>query len=286
MLIVSPPDHTRVAPGDRLMVRVEPAPEVTPSAITAVAVLAEKPLGLNLVKGSLPAVLTIQVPESAPSGLYHLTALARDGDGHLLSSPSVVVDVERSLPPLALRIEPKRLEFRALGETLPVRVSGSFPGGALVDLSRSREIEFTSLDARVATVDGHGLVAATGPGSTEIAARYRSGPMTVIPVHVATPTLMIAPASLHFDPQPIGTSSTSLSVTVTNRGAEPLEITSVQATGDFAAQEDCLRSSPIPLDGTCHVTVIFTPNTAVSLGSRATSAATVVPLEGEGEARK
>ena len=284
--IVAPADHARVAPGDRVNVRVESAPG---HAISAVAVACDRQIGTTLVRGGLPASVPVQIPTSAASGLYHLTAVARDASGQLVSSASVTLDVERNLPPQSLRLEPAGLNFRALGETLPVRASGVFTGNVRADVTRSPEVEYSAVDPRVATVNAMGQVRAEGPGSTEVIAVYRGGPSTSVTVRVSTPPAMIAPASIRFDPQLVGSSSPGRTVTVTNRGSESLDITAVKAGGDFDVNEDCLHSSPLPVGGTCYVTVTFTPSQpgprtgTVTIGTRATTASTVVHLQGEGK---
>jgi len=287
--IVAPADHTRVAPGDRVNVRVEGA---AGHAVSAVIVAVDRQIGTTLVRGGLPASVPVQIPASAPSGAYHLTALARDASGRLVSSTSVTLDVERNLPPQSLRLEPVGLNFRAIGETLPLRTSGLFPGNSRADVTRSPEVEYSTVDPRVATVNAQGQVTAEGPGSTEVVAAYRGGPSASVQVRVSVPATMIAPASIRFDPQPVGSSSAGRTVTITNRGGEPLEITDVKAGGDFAINEDCLHSSPLPVGGTCYITVTFTPSMpgrragTVTIGTRVTTASTVVHLEGEGKSAR
>ncbi len=284
--IVAPADHTRVAPGSLVNVRVEaPAGQ----AISAVAVAAGRPIGTTLVRGALPATVPVEIPSSTPSGLYHLTALARESSGQLVSSAAVTLDVERNLPPQSLDIEPAGLNFRSIGETLPLRVQGVFGGNARADVTRSPEVEYRTADARVATVNGQGQVTAEGQGSTEVVARYHSGPAASAVIRVAAPVTMVSPASVHFDPEPVGASSAGRTVTVTNRSSEPLSITSIRSSGDFEVNEDCLHSSPLPAGGTCYITVTFAPAAArkhsgtITISDRTTTASTVVHLEGEGK---
>jgi Abnormal spindle-like microcephaly-assoc'd, ASPM-SPD-2-Hydin len=285
--IVAPIDRTRVAPGERLDVRVQALPG---HAVSAVAISGERPIGVTLMRGALPATIPVQIPSSTPSGLYRLTALARDS-GQLVSSAPVIVDVERSLPPQRLQIEPRGLSFQALGETLPLRVLGAFAGSPGAEVTRSPDMQYTALDSNVATVNAQGQVTAEGPGSTDIVARYRGGPAASIAVRVSAPAAMISPATIRFGPQPVGVPGASRTVTVTNRSNTPLEITSVQPGGDFAVAEDCLQSSPLPAGGTCYVTVTFTPSVAgqragsVTIGTRNSAVATVVRLQGQGELR-
>ena len=283
--IVAPADRARVAPGDRVNVRLESA---SGRAFSAIVIAGERPIGMTITRAALPANVPIQIPASIPAGIYHLTALARASSGEVVSSPPVTVDVERSTLPQSLRLEPQGLMFRAIGEMLPLRAEALF-AGVRVDVTRSPQMEYSALDSNVATVNPQGQVIAAGAGSTEITARYHDGPRATVTVHVAAPAAIVSPTTIRFDAQPIGASSASRTVTLANRGGEALEITAVKAGGEFAVNEDCLHSSPLPVGGTCYITVTFTPVKAgprvgaVTISNRATTAATVVHLEGEGK---
>lgn len=62
---------------------------------------------------------------------------------------------------------------------------------------------------------------------------------------------------LVFDPQTVGTTSPSQQVTLTNTGNQPLNITSITATGDFAQTNTC--GSSLAPGGNCNINVTFTP---------------------------
>jgi len=70
--------------------------------------------------------------------------------------------------------------------------------------------------------------------------------------------LVLAPASLNFPSQVVGTTSASQSVTLTNNAASVLTVTSVLATGDFAETNTC--GTTVGPGGTCTITVTFTPS--------------------------
>src|SRR5205807_273624 len=72
-----------------------------------------------------------------------------------------------------------------------------------------------------------------------------------------------SPSSLSFASQMLGTSSTSLAVTLTDSGNADLTISSLNMTGDFSQTNNCGTSlSP---GASCTINVVFTPQV---LGSR------------------
>lgn len=70
----------------------------------------------------------------------------------------------------------------------------------------------------------------------------------------------LAPTSLTFPSQPIGTTSTAQTVTLTNSGNAPLAISNVQATGDYAQTNNC-PGSLNPGSG-CTIIITFSPTVA------------------------
>jgi hypothetical protein len=74
-------------------------------------------------------------------------------------------------------------------------------------------------------------------------------------------TTSISPASLTFNGQSIGTTSASQPVTITNTGANPMTVSTVSASGDFAATTQC---TSIAASQSCTVNVTFTPTASGS----------------------
>ncbi len=70
-------------------------------------------------------------------------------------------------------------------------------------------------------------------------------------------TAALAPASVVFPTQPVGTSSAAQNVTLTNSGNAALNIVSIQATGDYAQTNNC-AAALAPGFG-CTISVAFTP---------------------------
>jgi trimeric autotransporter adhesin len=74
---------------------------------------------------------------------------------------------------------------------------------------------------------------------------------------MAAPKIDVAPTSLFFGLQKIGTVSTSQNLTVHNTGTLPLHITQASSTGEFNVSNNCPAS--VAVDATCTLAVSFAP---------------------------
>ena len=105
---------------------------------------------------------------------------------------------------------------------------------------------------------------------------------------VASPCLSISPSSYQLGNQAVGTTSAPQTATLTNTGAPGLTVTSVTASGDFAETNTCVSSSPLPSNGSCSVSVTFTPTApgtrtgALTITGNATVRPQTVTLTGTG----
>jgi len=110
-----------------------------------------------------------------------------------------------------------------------------------------------------------------------------------------TPLVTFTPSSLNFANVPINTSSTSQASTLTNTGAAALTITNIAAsgtvTGDFAQTNNCpLSPNTIAVNGTCTITVTFTPTAtinqtgAVTVTDNTPNGSDILALSGNGVA--
>ena len=77
------------------------------------------------------------------------------------------------------------------------------------------------------------------------------------------PAAQVAPASLDFGTQAIGSASAGQAVNVTNTGGETLSVTGATATGDFQATSGCATS--LGAGASCTIQVAFAPS---ALGAR------------------
>ncbi|HLW79513.1 MAG TPA: choice-of-anchor D domain-containing protein [Terriglobia bacterium] len=76
---------------------------------------------------------------------------------------------------------------------------------------------------------------------------------------IVSPGIALSPAGLTFPPQLIDTTSAPLTVTLDN-GDNPLSITGITISGDYAETDTCGTSQPP--GGKCTITVTFTPTAA------------------------
>lgn len=71
-------------------------------------------------------------------------------------------------------------------------------------------------------------------------------------------TMTVIPATLTFSGQPLQTSSNPQTVTVTNTGSTSLTVSNISIAGDFLETDNC--SSTIAANGTCQISVTFSPS--------------------------
>ena len=79
----------------------------------------------------------------------------------------------------------------------------------------------------------------------------------------AAPAIAIKPSTVTYLAQQIGTSSQSVTISITNTGTAILNVSSVVTTGDFAETDTCL-GTPVLQNGNCLVQVTFLPTAAGS----------------------
>jgi hypothetical protein len=90
----------------------------------------------------------------------------------------------------------------------------------------------------------------------------------IIPLsgHGLYPVASISPSTLDFGDQPLGTTSTSQHIQLTNTGAVNLTIKTVTLIGinpaDFSEVDDCRALSPLTSARTCGFTIVFAPSAA------------------------
>jgi hypothetical protein len=120
-------------------------------------------------------------------------------------------------------------------------------------------------------------IADTAPGSPQLVALVGAG---------GAPIATLSPTSLIFSAQTVGTSSAPQTVTLTNTGSGPLNITQISATGDFSQTNTC--STSLAVGSACQISVTFTPTTAgnrtsiVTIADNASGSPQTVALLGTG----
>jgi hypothetical protein len=140
--------------------------------------------------------------------------------------------------------------------------SGTAPcGGALAKSAKcTLSVTFTPTDT--GSIKGAVSIATSGPGSPQIVGLSGTG---AIPV-------TLAPTSLTFAAQTVGTTSAPQTVTLTNNSGGTLTISSIAASGDFAAAPSGATpcGATVASGTTCTFSVTFTPNVKGSITGAAT----------------
>src|SRR5258706_11885769 len=173
--ITSPSDGSVVAPGQTISVSVS-SPSNT--AFKQVFVIGEQPLPNSSMATSAPASFSILIPQGTRPGKYMLTAWGTTTANQLQAS-SITVDVERTDLPTSLTTNKTQISLRSEGQPLPLRISGKFADGSVVDVTASSNLAYTSSNTSVATVNNNGVVTAITAGSASITATYGQGTQSV-----------------------------------------------------------------------------------------------------------
>lgn len=136
-------------------------------------------------------------------------------------------------------------------------------------------------------------LAYTGVGTVVVAAdqtgngNYAAATEVTESVVVNAATLGIGAASISFGSQPLGTTSQAQTLILTNTYGFPISVTSVQATGDYAAAANC---PSVAAGGTCSIGVTFTPTATgtrtgtLTVANAESNATQTVTLTGVGTA--
>lgn len=107
------------------------------------------------------------------------------------------------------------------------------------------------------------------------------GNITAYGFLVTAPEASVAPASLTFGNQAVGTPSAAQVVTVTNGGSAPLTVSNVgfagTNAGDYSESDTCISGSPVAPGGACTINVTFNPTAA------GTSLANLVVTDNSGD---
>jgi hypothetical protein len=104
---------------------------------------------------------------------------------------------------------------------------------------------------------------------------------------VIHPFVSLSPASLSFADQLVSSASAAQSVTVTNTGAAPLNISSIVISTQFSQTNTC--ATPIDVNGACSISVTFVPTVGgtstgtLTLVDDALDSPQSVPLAGTGQ---
>jgi hypothetical protein len=175
-----------------------------------------------------------------------------------------VSPVSQAFPPEAVGVKSpaETITFTNYGSA-PLTITGiTITGDFALDVNTTTCSTSTPLGAGSPCAVGVTFTptaAGTRPGTLTIASSDPSSPVTVSlsgEGNGTAPFVILAPTSLSFVSQLVGTSSTQ-GVTLTNQGNAPLLITGITTTGNFAQTNTC--GSSVAAAGSCTISVTFTP---------------------------
>jgi hypothetical protein len=183
--ITSPRDREIVSPGQTITVLVS----VTTGVVLKGAALAlESPLTdpLPILDGRALAMPNLQFSVTIPSHLslrqYRIVAQGATDSGRVPSSGVVHIDVERPDFPKGIEIDYSQLDL-AVGEQIPLELTGKFLDGSTYNLSRSTRTRYEAAPQGVVSVSKEGNVRALSLGQAVVTTHYKIG---TLEQHVAT----------------------------------------------------------------------------------------------------
>lgn len=119
----------------------------------------------------------------------------------------------------------------------------------------------------------------TPNGTALLAATYGRGVWQVNLATTTTTTATATPSSLNFSGQAVGTTSAPQQVVIANTGTLPLQVSSINITGDFSETDTCAGQSIAP-GNTCAIEVSFAP---MQTGARTGTLTLFANLSGGGQ---
>jgi hypothetical protein len=172
-------------------------------------------------------------------------------------------------------------------------------GSAALTVSDATATGDFSLQNNCATVSPAGGTCAIQVTFTPTATGTRTGTLTITDNSAGSPRTVeltgqgavtaatVAPSSLTFASQLVGTTSSAQTITVTNPGPLGLQISHVQASGDFSETNNC--GTALTPGANCTVSVTFTPTATgnrtdnLTITDNAPDSPQTVALSGTGE---
>jgi len=136
--------------------------------------------------------------------------------GQAVDSPFINLDVEPGGPCAKIVVQPNHIELEAVDLPYRLQVSCTFADGTFMDITHSTQIQYTSFNTSVATVDQNGLVRLVGPGMTTIMASFNGQTKgTLIEVPKPKPAVPSTSASASPAPNASGWDNSNVAITLT-----------------------------------------------------------------------
>jgi len=279
---INPKEGQIVHPGETIHIDLDVDSGITP--VKAVGIVSRMGFS-NEDREGPPYSFTFTVPDKDLTGSSHrligfqeLTLFGTVVGRKDYELATTTVDVEEQDLPLSFfaaggmisqydRI-PNHLNFYGTGQDQEIEIYAKFPNGHELDVTESTYLSLSSENPAVALVADDGTVTSVGPGQSRIIVTYSLStqqrqffvPVTVHGVvQAASNNIVASPATFNFDDVPSNTSSPPLQITITNHTQQDVKIFKLEPRGGFAVSQENCSNTTLPPDGSCSVTVTFTP---------------------------
>jgi hypothetical protein len=178
LTITSPSNKSVVQPGALVPVAVQVS-----GPVTAGVALDASFLGSPQLVANQPYTLNLTVPLDTPPGTYEIRAAAMT-NGRLVEAKPVSIIVNKPVSHI-LRLQPKEIVFRSVGEQSVIQVIAVGADGSIFSLAGMPGLSVLSQAPGVAAVDSQAKVTAVSPGQTNLVCTYGTESI-LIPVTVIT----------------------------------------------------------------------------------------------------
>ena len=263
-----------VHPGEIVHFDLSVDPERSTGPVSLVS-----PLGFSAEFREFPPYsFTLEIPHSDDHvgggnrliGIHPITAFGKIRGKEEYYLGVVEVDVEESEMPAKLEVSrnmgqyaPPVLTFFDVGEEDRLAIHATFPNGDVRDVTNSTYVNIVSANPKLVRVGEEGSLTSLGPGSTSITVDYSLGAQTTqisIPasVTISNSVIVLTPLSLDFGDQPVGSTTSTLQVTLANHSFGEITVFKLEVRAPVRESDDC-TSAPLPPDGSCTISITFTP---------------------------
>ncbi|HKW76881.1 MAG TPA: choice-of-anchor D domain-containing protein, partial [Terriglobales bacterium] len=258
------------------------ATAVTISSIAATGDFAQTNTCGNSIAASTNCAIHVTfTPTATGTRTGSLTIMSSDtGSPHMVSLTGTGVVVTLSLSPTSLTFQDQTVGTSSQPQTIKLSntggailtISSIVPSGDFLETNNcgaslaagtACTISVSFLPTTTGTRNGALTVNSNAQGSPQSATLTGNGVLSGPAVSLSC--MSITPCnSLSFPAQAVGTTSAAQKVTLTNTGNAVLNISSITASGDFAAQSDC--GPTLAANAFCTISITFTPVTTGTTG--------------------
>jgi hypothetical protein len=250
---------------------IAPGPSTGPVSLVS-------PLGFSSeLRESAPYSFTLEIPRADHVGggnrligIHPVTAFGKVPGKEEYGLGAIEVDVEEGEMPTKLSVSTNLVQHGTPGLTFFdagheefLAIDATFPNGDVLNVVNSTYLNLVSENPKVVRVGEGGRLTSFGPGFTSITATYSVGGQTMqipIPasVTISNSGIVLSPLSLDFGDQPVGSTDSTLQVTLTNHALGEITVFKLEVRAPVRESDDC-TSAPLPPDGSCTISITFMP---------------------------